>query len=190
VVGAGPSGLLLSIMLAKEGIAVQLVEASHELDKNPRAAHYAPSAVYEMARAGVIELVNSRGFHPDAVAWRSWNGTFLGGMGMGKSMGRGDPKYPMVVLPLDQLDELLLAHLLELPNVEVFWRHKVVGIEHGENEARIKVETPGGSTSMAADFVLGCDGANSQIRRSLFGDLNYPGETLEQQIVATNVWLK
>jgi 2-polyprenyl-6-methoxyphenol hydroxylase-like FAD-dependent oxidoreductase len=33
---------------------------------------------------------------------------------------------------------------------------------------------------------LGCDGANSQVRKSLFGK-EYPGETLHSQIIATNV---
>jgi len=52
----------------------------------------------------------------------------------------------------------------------------------------VEVETPEGRKVIVGDYVLGCDGANSQVRRSLFGDLNYPGETLESQIIATNVY--
>jgi len=40
---------------------------------------------------------------------------------------------------------------------------------------------------MAADYVIGCDGANSKVRRSLFGDWNFPGFTWGEQIVATNL---
>ncbi|EXJ94871.1 hypothetical protein A1O1_03269 [Capronia coronata CBS 617.96] len=78
IVGAGPSGLLLGILLAEEGIKVQILEASIGLDKNPRAAHYAPSAVYE--RAGVLEEVKAKGIHPDAVCQRHPNGTFIAGI--------------------------------------------------------------------------------------------------------------
>jgi 2-polyprenyl-6-methoxyphenol hydroxylase-like FAD-dependent oxidoreductase len=38
-----------------------------------------------------------------------------------------------------------------------------------------------------ADYVVGCDGANSTVRRLLYGD-SYPGRTWEEQIVATNVY--
>jgi 2-polyprenyl-6-methoxyphenol hydroxylase-like FAD-dependent oxidoreductase len=182
IVGAGPSGLLLGILLAKQGIQVQLLEASHELDKNPRAAHYAPSAVYELNRAGVLEDVKRDGIHPDAVCWRHPDGTFIAGI-----KSRFDIEFPMVCLPLDRLDVLLLKHFLAVPGNEILWNHKVVSIDQDEDEARVHVETPEGKKTFGADYVVGCDGANSQIRRSLFGDLNYPGETLQKQIIATNV---
>jgi 2-polyprenyl-6-methoxyphenol hydroxylase-like FAD-dependent oxidoreductase len=182
IVGAGPSGLLLGILLAKSGVKVQLVEAAEDLDKNPRAAHYAPSAVYELNRAGVLEDVKAKGIHPDAVCWRNPDGSFIAGI-----KSRFDIEFPMVCLPLDQLDELLLEHYLRQPNAEILWRHKVLSIDQDEKEARVHVETPEGKLTLGADYVVGCDGANSQIRRSLFGDLNYPGETLQAQIIATNV---
>jgi 2-polyprenyl-6-methoxyphenol hydroxylase-like FAD-dependent oxidoreductase len=62
-----------------------------------------------------------------------------------------------------------------------------VGIEHDEKEARVVCETPEGKKVLGADYVLGCAGANSQVRKSLFGGKNFPGETLHSQIIATNV---
>jgi 2-polyprenyl-6-methoxyphenol hydroxylase-like FAD-dependent oxidoreductase len=174
--------LLLGILLARQGVQVQLLEAADDLDKNPRAAHYAPSAVYELNRAGVLEDVKRDGIHPDAVCWRHPDGTFIAGI-----KSRSDIEFPMVCLPLDQLDVLLLKHFLAVPDTQVLWRHKVVSIDQDDNEARVHVETPEGKKIFGADYVVGCDGANSQIRRSLFGDLNYPGETLQAQIIATNV---
>ncbi|KAJ9603951.1 hypothetical protein H2200_011473 [Cladophialophora chaetospira] len=183
IVGAGPSGLLLGILLAKQGVKVQLVEAADDLDKNPRAAHYAPSAVYELNRAGVLEDVKRDGIHPDSVCWRHPDGTLIAGI-----KSRFDIEFPMVCLPLDQLDVLLLKHFLAAGDTEILWKHKVVSIDQDENEARVEVETPEGKKTLGADYIIGCDGANSQIRRSLFGDLNYPGETLQSQIIATNVY--
>ena len=37
-----------------------------------------------------------------------------------------------------------------------------------------------------AKYVVGCDGANSIVRRKLFGE-EYPGFTWDAQIIATNV---
>lgn len=44
VVGAGPSGLLLALMLGQHGIRVDVVEALDGLDKRPRGVAYGPAA--------------------------------------------------------------------------------------------------------------------------------------------------
>jgi 2-polyprenyl-6-methoxyphenol hydroxylase-like FAD-dependent oxidoreductase len=70
VVGAGPSGLLLTILLARAGIPVELLEMTRALDTNPRASHYADSSCREFERAGVLDTLISRGFFPNGVSWR------------------------------------------------------------------------------------------------------------------------
>ena len=183
VVGAGPSGMLLAIMLAKAGITVQVVEATKEVSDNPRAAHYAPSAVWDFDRAGVLDEVNAQGFHPDAVCWRWPDGTFISGISMGAA---GKVEHPMVVLPLDRLIKLFYEHLIKLPGAEVLLGHRVLSIDQDDNEARIVVATDAGEKTLTADYIVGADGASSKIRRCLFGS-EYPGETLKEQIIATNV---
>ncbi len=138
--------------------------------------------MYELERAGVLEDVKAQGIYPDGVCWRNPDGSFIAGI-----RSRTDIEHPMVVLPLDQLDVVLLRHFLDQPNTEVLWQHRVVSIDQDDAEARVHVETPTQKLTFAADYIVGCDGANSQIRRSLFGDLNYPGETLQKQIIASNV---
>lgn len=172
----------MAILLAKQGIQVQLLDGAAELDKNPRAAHYAPSAIRELRRAGVLDDIKKDGFIPDAVCWREFDGTYIAGLKTDMS----DPDA-MQVLPLDRLVKLLSKHLSVLPNAEVKMEHKVIGIDQDEKEARVKVETPEGAKTFSADYIIGADGANSQIRRSLFGDMEFPGETLQYQIIATNV---
>jgi 2-polyprenyl-6-methoxyphenol hydroxylase-like FAD-dependent oxidoreductase len=45
IVGAGPAGLLLALLLAQHGIYIDVVEAASELDSRPRGAGYGPAAV-------------------------------------------------------------------------------------------------------------------------------------------------
>ena len=107
IAGAGPSGLLLGILLAKNlGIKVTILDADTKVNDNPRAAHYAPSAVYDFHRAGIINDVREKGFSPKGVCWRLKDTTFLGGMGREPE----DSEHSMVVLPLDQLNPLLVKH--------------------------------------------------------------------------------
>ncbi|KAF2713763.1 FAD/NAD(P)-binding domain-containing protein [Pleomassaria siparia CBS 279.74] len=185
IAGAGPSGLLLGVLLARNlGIKVTIVDADTKVNDNPRAAHYAPSAVYDFHRAGIIDHVRKRGFSPKGVCWRLQDTTFLAGMGREPEQSQ----YAMVVLPLDQLCPIIVQHFESLPNTEILWGHKVVGVDQGDKEATVVLETADGQKTLVADYLVGADGAASGVRTALFGK-DYPGETLQQQIVATNVYL-
>jgi 2-polyprenyl-6-methoxyphenol hydroxylase-like FAD-dependent oxidoreductase len=184
VVGAGPAGLLLSLLLAKKGISVQTLDAADKLDTLPRATHYAPPAVYELIRAGVIDEVRAQGFIARTVCWRKLDGTYIAGLD--GSVLDGDPDR-LTCLPLDKLGKILLDNLVAQTTATVEWQHKVTSIGQDADKAWVFVETPAGTKRMEADYIVGCDGANSQIRRSLMGDLNFPGKTWDEQIVATNV---
>jgi 2-polyprenyl-6-methoxyphenol hydroxylase-like FAD-dependent oxidoreductase len=177
--------LLLGILLARNhGIKVTIVDADIKVNDNPRAAHYAPSAMFDFKRAGIIDDVRKRGFTPAGVCWRLQDTTFLAGMGRQPDTS----EYAMSVLPLDQLCPLLVEHFLSCPNTEIKWAHKVVGVEQDDKGATAIVETSEGPKKLTGDFLVGADGASSGVRTALFGK-EYPGETLSKQIVATNVCL-
>ncbi|KAF9729926.1 FAD binding domain-containing protein [Paraphaeosphaeria minitans] len=186
VVGCGPSGLLLGTMLARKlSIKVTILDANTEIDKNPRTAHYAPSAMFDFKRAGILEEVREKGLSPRGVCWRLDDTTFLVGMGRDPE----DTELAMRVLPLDQLGPLIVTHFKSYPNTEILWGHKVVGVKQDENGATAIVETADGERKeITGDYLVGADGASSGVRTALFGK-EYPGETLPQQIVATNVYL-
>ncbi|PNS16435.1 U3 small nucleolar RNA-associated protein 21 [Sphaceloma murrayae] len=184
IVGAGPSGLLLALLLAKQGVQVELLEAAPELDTSPRATHYSWPAVYELIRAGIIDKVRERGFViTEGITWRKLDGTEIAKFNID-----GIPyEQRMHCLPLGRLCGVLQEALTELPNAKISYSHRVLEIENLSEKAKLLVETPSGQKSMEADYVVGCDGANSQIRRALFGN-DFPGFTWDEQIVATNVY--
>lgn len=184
VVGAGPSGLILGLMLARNGIHVELLDAGTGPDKQPRAAHYASPAAYELERAGVLEDVRARGFLPGKICWRKPDETVIAGFT--NDVVPAENPYRLVVLPLDQLGVLLYEHIQRQPLAKVEWQHKVVHVGQEDGKAWVEVETPSGVERREADYVIGCDGASSTVRRELFGP-EYPGETLDAQIIATNV---
>ncbi|PVH76548.1 FAD/NAD(P)-binding domain-containing protein [Cadophora sp. DSE1049] len=185
IVGSGPAGLVLALLLAKQGINVLILEAAEKLDENPRATHYASPATYELERAGVLQEVINEGFLPGGVAWRDIDGHSIASLST-NDLPREDK---IVCLPLNRLTEILMSHIAEQPNAEVRWSHKVLPtIGQDPSSAWIMVETPSGTEKFSGDYIVGCDGANSQIRKSLFGDWEFPGRTWDEQIVATNVY--
>ncbi|RFU29318.1 hypothetical protein B7463_g7022, partial [Scytalidium lignicola] len=94
----------------------------------------------------------------------------------------------LTVLPLNMLGKVLLRHVERMPNAKVVWNANVldVGTEGDKAWAKVKFQD-GREERVEADYVCGCDGANSQVRKSLFGD-SYPGKTWDAQIIATNVY--
>ncbi len=172
-------------MLAKKGIPVRILDAAEQLDSQPRATHYAAPAVHELDRAGVLDDVRAEGFLPETVCWRRLDGEEIASLSStGLDLSSIDKIH---CLPLDRLGRILQHHLLIQKTTEILWNHKVTDIGQSDEKAWVDVETLNGPLRLEADYIVGCDGANSQIRRSLFGDWEFPGRTWEEQIVATNV---
>ena len=185
IVGAGPSGLLLALMLAKKGVQVLVLEAAGVLDDSPRAAYYGPPAAYELDRAGVLDEIRAQGFDPIITCWRKLDGTYLAGFDCSVVK---DDVHRLACMPLAQLDQLLYRHCMKLPNIKVLFNQKVVDLGQDEGKAWVETESSEGVQRFEAEYVVGCDGASSIVRRKLFGGReSFPGWTWDKQIVATNV---
>ncbi|CVK98711.1 related to monooxygenase [Fusarium mangiferae] len=183
IVGAGPCGLLLALRLAKAGLEVRVLESGHKLDDQPRATHYSPEAVEELDKAGVLPDVQAQGFVPDGLCWRKPDGTPI--TMLLASLVAAKVKYEMQCLPLDKLGKILYDHVMKEPNASILWGHKVTDVQQRDGGVTVTVEAESTSKLIEATYVVGCDGANSQIRRTLFGDMEFPGWTWNQQIIST-----
>jgi 2-polyprenyl-6-methoxyphenol hydroxylase-like FAD-dependent oxidoreductase len=185
VVGAGPVGFLTALGLAQKGIAVTVIDAEPAIVRSPRAAVYFHTTLAILDKLGLLEEADAIGYRNSGFAMR-WPATGE----IVQSDMRDNPEPGQRIthnLHFGQhlLAELVMAHLLRLPNARVRWSHRLTGLKQDANGVRLDVQTLAGPTEFRADWVVGSDGARSTTRR-LIG-LEFEGHTWPDRFVATNI---
>lgn len=102
--------------------------------------------------------------------------------------GMDDPNYEdrFIVLPVHLLAQLIHQEVKAFENVKIYWNHKFISLHQTESKAIVTAESEGHVKCFSGDFVVGSDGAGSEVRKALFGK-SFPGRSWDVQIVATNV---
>lgn len=177
IVGAGPAGSLLGLLLAKANISVTVLEKDDMPTDETRAVFYQPVSLYEFKRAGILDDVMAAASQPRSVGWRDLEGKRLFGL---SATG-------MVVLTLNKLVMIIQEHISKERDARILWKHTVVDMGQDKQKAWVEVETPQGRKHMEASYVIGCDGGKSIVRRCLFGDRSMAGFTWDRQLVAADV---
>ncbi|KAK2057696.1 FAD/NAD(P)-binding domain-containing protein [Colletotrichum caudatum] len=189
IVGSGPAGLLLTLLLSREGIEVQVLEAAADVDRRPRAAYYGTASIPDLQRAGVLDEIRRRGFPPTSFTSRQFGGEYraLGLLDTNLLADIDGQDLRSACLPQKDLLEILVKRVENNPLVTLSWNHKVLGVGQDETKGWVDVETPEGQSRIEADYVVGCDGAHSTVRKSLFGS-DFPGKTWDVQLVSTDTY--
>jgi len=134
-----------------------------------------------LRRAGVLEKLRETGLNSDSMTWRRLDGSEIANLTGLNS--RASEKGGFIMYPVHDLARFFLEELYKWPSATVHWGHKVASVGQNDTSAWVDVE---GGMRLEADFVIGCDGATSIVRKTLFGK-NFPGKTLDKILVATNV---
>jgi 3-(3-hydroxy-phenyl)propionate hydroxylase len=184
IVGAGPVGLALAIDLAMQGHTPVVLDDDDTVSVGSRGVCYAKRTLEILDRLGVGDGVVAKG-----VTWNIGR-TFFGEREVYQFnlLPDADHKRPgMVNLQQYYLEEYLLDRAREL-GVELRFRNKVTDVQQRADEAVITVETPFGTYSMRADWLVAADGARSPIRRLL--GLEIEGKVFTDRFLIADVVMK
>jgi 3-(3-hydroxy-phenyl)propionate hydroxylase len=163
IVGAGPVGATLALMLAQAGPRVIAADAAHDIHPLPRAAHIDHETVRIFQSVGAAEgvLASSR------VAPRY---DFLSAAGevllrfdsTGQTSPSGWPPSSMIHQP--SLERTLRESLARIPGAAPRGGWTLVGLDQDAAAATALFATPEGERTLTARYVVGCDGARSTTR--------------------------
>ena len=166
IVGFGPVGQLLSLLLGRAGHDVVALERWPEPYNLPRAVHFDHEIGRIFQAAGVGEQVRAvTDPVPDHYEWRNGAGEALVRIDWSGTGPSGWPTANFFSQP--QLEAVLAAAAEKTPGVSVRRGCEVVDLEVADDHVRLTTAGTGGPGEVRARYVVGADGANSFVRSGM-----------------------
>jgi 2-polyprenyl-6-methoxyphenol hydroxylase-like FAD-dependent oxidoreductase len=176
IVGAGPTGLTLALDLQRRGIFCRLIEASNVPFIGSRGKGIQPRTLEVFDDLGVIEpILAAGGLYPRL---RIHLGPFsirAGSLGSSRQPTAGVP-YPNLWMVPQSRTEAILRERLHTLGGRVEFNTALVTFR--QDKESVSAELSNGET-VRADFLVGCDGGHSTVRKIL--RLNLEGETIDEK---------
>ncbi|WP_435856994.1 bifunctional 3-(3-hydroxy-phenyl)propionate/3-hydroxycinnamic acid hydroxylase [Streptomyces parvulus] len=166
VVGNGPVGAALSVLLAQRGLRVTVLERRPRPYTLPRATSFDGETARLLAGTGIADLVGRITEPATGYQWHTAAGETLLDIAFSPGGRYGWPDANTMHQPA--LERLLADRAAALPGVTVLRGHRVVDIGERDERVTLTVETDDGADrEVTARWVVGCDGANSFVREHL-----------------------
>ena len=159
VVGYGPVGNVLAILLAQLGRSVIVLERWPEPYPLPRAVHMDHEVARIVQSCGLGNELRAISEPAHVYEWRNGAGTTLLRFGRVGDSASGWPESLMFNQPA--LEAVLDGRARQFPNITVRRGVEVTGLD--QQDDAVVVHTAGGDDVRVA-YVVGCDGANSTVR--------------------------
>jgi 3-(3-hydroxy-phenyl)propionate hydroxylase len=177
VVGAGPVGSIAALACARFGHRVTLLEAQESIDDSPRASTTQPPTLEILAELGLIDEYIAQGLV--ARTFQFWDRPTRRLIAeFDFSRLRDETAYPLVVqTEQHKLANMAIKRLRCMPNAEVLLGCAVSGISQDEKQVMVIA----GERHFAADYVIGCDGGRSTVRKQI--DIEFEGYTWPERFL-------
>ena len=163
IVGAGPAGAALALLLARNGVEVVLIERETNFERVFRGEGLMPTGLAALHQMGFREQL---GTLPGGQleSWEIYLNRILTMQIQEPSHELGDLALRVVSQPA--LLDLLVSEAATQPSFSFRSGTSVRDlVREGDSVRGVRVATPDGEATLEADLVIGCDGRASVMRK-------------------------
>jgi 2-polyprenyl-6-methoxyphenol hydroxylase-like FAD-dependent oxidoreductase len=183
IVGAGPTGLVLALWLARQNVAFRIIDKGEGPGATSRALIVHARTLEYYRQLGLAEQIVAAGIQLDHLDLRV-SGRKVGTAPLG-AFGEEASRYPFLLgLPQDEHERLLIAELTRL-GVLIERRTSLMSLTQDEAGVTAILHGPKGEERVKAAYLAGCDGASSIVRHQI--GAGFPGGTYAQVFFVADV---
>lgn len=163
IVGGGPVGVALGLMLGAEGVRTLITEREPDIYPLPRAAHIDDEVIRLLQGLGVADAVAATSRTSSRYDFLTAKREVL--MSFASNTGRTRMGWPSgLMIHQPSLEGHLRGRLASAGSVALHSRWTLVGLSETPEGVLADFETPEGPRRLLAGWVVGCDGARSTVR--------------------------
>ena len=183
IVGAGPVGLMIANYLGQCGVNVTLVEKLDSLIDYPRAIGLDDESLRTFQAVGLADNVLPHTTPWHAMRFMTPKGRCFADI-QPKTDEFGWSRRNAFIQPL--ADRVLFEGLQRFDNVKVLFGRELDGFEQSDSGVQLTLKNAEGrSERLQAKYLIGCDGGNSLVRRSL--GISFEGKTAPNQWIVVDI---
>ncbi|MCT4656540.1 MAG: FAD-dependent oxidoreductase [Cohaesibacter sp.] len=185
VIGAGPIGLTAALDCAARDIDVVVLDDNNTVSIGSRAVCYAKRPLEIWDRLGCAERMTDKG-----VNWKKGKVFFKEKLAYQFDLLAEDHHKMPAMINLQQyyLEEYMVDQCNADDKIDLRWKHKLISITQHDDYAELTIETPDGIFKMEATWVIGCDGANSDLRNMLGAE--FTGQFFQDRFLIADIVMK
>lgn len=162
IVGAGPVGLFLACECARRELRFRLIEQHAAQSAHSKALAIFPRTLEIFDMAGIAAPFLDAANRVTTIVVATGTRTLAR-----MPFAPASSPYPFVAMVPQDATERLLADALRSRGGAVEYRTSFAGAEQDVDRVRVTLERGGRRETLAARFVVGCDGAHSTVRQGL-----------------------
>ena len=183
VAGAGPTGLMCALALAKQAIPVVVCEAEPGLTHDLRAGTFHPPTQEMMAPYGITARMHETGLKVRHWQIRQRRGDLVARFDLGL-LADVTPYPYRLHLEQHRLTPIQLDILRKETDAHVHFGHRVTGFEQRADRVIVQIESDGIPGRLEAAWLIGADGGRSVVRKFL--PVEFEGFTWPEQFLVAS----
>lgn len=183
IVGAGPTGLTLACDLCSRGVDAQVIDKATGPAITSRALGLQPRGREILDRLGALGDLPERAVHAYAT------NILLGQRLLTRFVVETQPgriNLGPLLISQAEIEAQLRRRLAELGS-EVRWTHELIAATQDREGVDARVRTPQGEHRIRTEWLVGCDGAHSVMRKVM--DVQFDGRPFPETLILADVQL-